>query len=297
MAASDGKSSGMAPRSSDSRVARSSYSLPRRAILTSLVVAFPLANCGRIGLDAPVSVGGSAGDSTAAAGEGGATGAAGRAGSAGGAAGACVDGETRCVSGAAQQFCRDGVWSPAVNCVLACFGKACGMAPRRVFVSSQTFIGGTLGGLAAADAACQQLAGAAGLQGTYLAWLSDDTGSPASRFPRDVGPYLLVDNLIIANNWQELTSGTLRSPIEETEFGASPPTTPSGCPGAPVSVWSDTASDGTLADPLASCDDWSNSVGETVILGGGDGSLWSQTCRLQGLGACGASARLYCFEQ
>ena len=44
---------------------------------------------------------------------------------------------------------------------------------RVVFVSSATFTGG-LGGVPAADQTCSDLAVAAGLVGTYRAWLSDD---------------------------------------------------------------------------------------------------------------------------
>ena len=51
------------------------------------------------------------------------------------------------------------------------------------------------------------------------------TTSPDSRFSRGVGPYVLVDGTIVANNWSDLTSGTLRHAIDETETGRPPPTT------------------------------------------------------------------------
>ena len=38
-----------------------------------------------------------------------------------------------------------------------------------MFASSQNYVGGQLGGLAGADAKCQQLAVAAGLKGTFKA--------------------------------------------------------------------------------------------------------------------------------
>lgn len=52
---------------------------------------------------------------------------------------------------------------------------------KTVFVTSQTYTG-NLGGLAGADAQCNLLAKAAGLEGSYLAWLSDATESPSTRF-------------------------------------------------------------------------------------------------------------------
>jgi hypothetical protein len=60
---------------------------------------------------------------------------------------------------------------------------------RFAFVSGTKFTG-ALGGLIGADQQCAALAGAAGLSGTYRAWLSDDTGSPATRFTPSTVPYV-----------------------------------------------------------------------------------------------------------
>ena len=46
-------------------------------------------------------------------------------------------------------------------------------AMNLAFVTSQSWAGGALGGLAGADAKCNAAAVAAGLGGTYVAWLSD----------------------------------------------------------------------------------------------------------------------------
>ena len=43
---------------------------------------------------------------------------------------------------------------------------------------------GDIGGVAAADQTCNDAAEAAGLPGTYKAWLSDSTSSPSTRFVR-----------------------------------------------------------------------------------------------------------------
>ena len=52
--------------------------------------------------------------------------------------------------------------------------------PCKVFVTS-TVHDGNLGGLVGADAICNSLASAAGLAGTYKAWLSDGSGWPRCR--------------------------------------------------------------------------------------------------------------------
>jgi len=49
--------------------------------------------------------------------------------------------------------------------------------PKKVFVSSQTYVG-NLGGVAGADSLCQGLATAAGLTGTFKAFLSDSGVNP-----------------------------------------------------------------------------------------------------------------------
>src|SRR5690606_23104139 len=93
--------------------------------------------------------------------------------------------------------------------------------PRRLFVTSIA-VAGNLGGLAGADASCDQPAAAAGLTRTYVAWLSDASTTPAARMPHDVGPYTLVTGVVIATNWADLTDGTLAWPIGTDESGAAP---------------------------------------------------------------------------
>lgn len=51
-----------------------------------------------------------------------------------------------------------------------------------------------LGGVGGADAICAAEAAAAGLEGTFLAWLSDATHSPKDRPPQSTGPYVLPDD-------------------------------------------------------------------------------------------------------
>jgi hypothetical protein len=105
-----------------------------------------------------------------------------------------------------------------------------------VFVTSAAFPTGNLNGLAGADASCQTLADAAGLAGTFKAWLSTVTFSAAARMTHTTHPYRLVDGTQIASNWSDLTDGTLAAPIDKTESGTTV---------APRFVWTDTGSDGS----------------------------------------------------
>ena len=71
---------------------------------------------------------------------------------------------------------------------------------KTVFITSAKFKG-NLGGLAGADDKCQAEAdGPASIvpSGTYLAWLSDGTDSPDTRFTKSSHPYMLPDGTKLA---------------------------------------------------------------------------------------------------
>src|SRR3954470_24612829 len=91
--------------------------------------------------------------------------------------------------------------------------------PHLVFVTS-TVHDCAFGGITAADAFCQARAVAAGLPGSYKAWLADANGSPATRMTRHVGIYQLVTGAAIAQGWNDLTDGNLANKIDRTEGGA-----------------------------------------------------------------------------
>src|SRR5262249_6546533 len=57
------------------------------------------------------------------------------------------------------------------ECTIRCMD-----AKKIMFVSSQQFTGGSIGGIAGGDAKCQTLAEAAGLPGTFKAWLATTGG-------------------------------------------------------------------------------------------------------------------------
>ena len=157
-----------------------------------------------------------------------------------------------------------------------------------VFVSSAVYTG-NLGGLAGADAKCQALADAAGLTGTYKAWLSDSTGSPSTRFTQSANPYVRVDGATVADNWTDLTDGSLDKSISVNESG--------GPPGWAL-AWTNTTTAGTQYDfDPNSCADWSSEdlpfLGELgyPLRTNHDWTVPEQAMQ------CNAWSALYCFEQ
>ena len=219
--------------------------------------------------------------------------------------GGCCNGRT-CVPIGEQSNGRCGTGTSGAACVECpaiqecgagvCRNRACGDGgPCLVFLSSSQH-NGNLGGLAGADATCRNLAAAAGLPRAnfFLAWLSDGSTSPATRFPtRSTGPYRLVNGTTIANDWSDLTDGTLAAPINVTEAGVAVGT---------AAVWTHTRTDGTAGgDANVNCSNW------TSTSGGGDIGIYNPTTAEWTAAASGGvgigctagngNLRLYCFQQ
>ena len=92
---------------------------------------------------------------------------------------------------------------------------------KTVFITSAKFKG-NLGGLAGADDKCQAEADDPASivpSGTYLAWLSDGTDSPDTRFTKSAHPYILLDGTKIAENYTDLTDGTILHAINIDSTG------------------------------------------------------------------------------
>ena len=164
------------------------------------------------------------------------------------------------------------------------------LTPKKVFVTSAMY-NGNLGGLSGADAKCQALANAAGLTGTFKAWLSDSTTSAKDRLTHSASGYARVDGVIVANDWNDLVSGGLRNPIQIDENG--------GSQDSPVLTG--TSASGTHT--AHNCNNWTYAA-DPYPYNGPDGTLswvgavdssWSNS----GYRACYTFSvgRLYCFQQ
>ena len=154
---------------------------------------------------------------------------------------------------------------------------------KRVFVTSVGY-NGNLGGLSGGDSKCQARANAAGLDGTWTAWLSSSSVHAKDRIP-DQAYYLVDKTTKVCNNKADLIDGSIQTTISINEFGASQ---------GNVFIWTGTNANGTAH--TETCSSWT-SAGSSVYGRYGwniytDG-LWTN----RGKGACSSAYKLYCFEQ
>jgi hypothetical protein len=168
----------------------------------------------------------------------------------------------------------------------------CEALGRRVFVTDE-FVLADMGGAVGGDVACQEAADAAGLGGTWMAWLSDSTTSPDARFNQASVPYRRLDGVgtAIANDWQDLTVGVLAATISFNEAGVEESLMEN------IEVWTATTTAGTLAD-MDPCSDWTSivkgtptaTIGHLTAVDENWTTRFRQTCDR-------TDVHLYCFEQ
>ena len=140
---------------------------------------------------------------------------------------------------------------------------------KTIFITSQTF-NGNLGGLEGADAKCQELADAADLDGTFKAWLSDSETDARDRLTHATVPYRLVDGTTVADDFTDLTDGSLDAPINRTENGTAVGDRPwTGTDFAGEACFQATGGTCVLMDPTdgtiprLACEDWTTTEGWT----------------------------------
>ena len=159
-----------------------------------------------------------------------------------------------------------------------------------VFVTSDQSYTGALGGLTGADTICQERANEAGLPGTFMAWLSDRDTSVSQRFDRnrDDAAFVRTDGVRIANNWQDLTDGTLLEAITRDEFGNY----------RANSVWTNTGIGGDARGSDGDCYHWSTASSTAFSRIGSvfeTDSRWTVRDAINW--SCDRQYRLYCFQQ
>jgi hypothetical protein len=65
-------------------------------------------------------------------------------------------------------------------------------------------------------------------------------------------------------------------------------------------VWTNTANDGTRAQPQFDCQGWTDPMWDRASFGYADTVIsWTDGCRIEGVGdrTCAGQAALYCFQQ
>ncbi len=181
----------------------------------------------------------------------------------------------------------------AAKCGCAANTNSCETTTRRVFITSNGYQG-NLGGLSGADAKCQQRAQSAGLGGTWKAWLSSSTTSASSRLSHNSGQYQMVNGTVIANNWGDLTDGTIQHKIDRDEFGTYHDYRP---------VWTNTKSNGDryvdIVNPETHCSNWTDTLNTNIGIVGLNVHA-DQRWTAFGGASCSVvfpSIGLYCFEQ
>jgi hypothetical protein len=209
----------------------------------------------------------------------------------------CCKAGGRCASGTTGAACGTG-GEPCATCTWdqVCSNGDCKVLPCgaggvcRVFVTSTEHTG-NLGGLSGADTICRQRAQAAGLPGTYKAWLSDGTDSPITRFlTMSPGPYRLVDGTHVVDGYEDLADGSLDAPINRTETGA--------LVGEDIHTWTNTRANGTDIRSEHGgdhCANWTpfadGAQGVTGVANATD-STWTFADPYP----CTSGLRLYCFQ-
>jgi cysteine-rich repeat protein len=158
-----------------------------------------------------------------------------------------------------------------------------------VFVSSEIYQGFAIGGLYGADQRCRSLAAKAELPRfeTYRAWLSTPAMAAADRLIHSPGRYKLVNGLIVAADWEALTTAPLKNPIMVDEYSQT----------QDYVAWTGTLASGQAAPGSSFCGEWDDDSG--MILFGGAGfttsvdATWSFFEDVE----CGTDLHLYCVEQ
>ncbi len=165
---------------------------------------------------------------------------------------------------------------------------------KKVFVTVSTYAGGQVANQTTADAHCQARADGAGLTGTFRAWLGTDSGSdPNDVFAANTIGYETPDGTKVADNYADLTDGTLDAAINRDANGNSVGT---------VSVWTnvDQFGERESTSQSADCDfgggDWSDSSTGRDGNTGSSGSITS-SWTTGGSSQCNVPNHLYCFEQ
>jgi hypothetical protein len=164
--------------------------------------------------------------------------------------------------------------------------------PKRAFKTAAIYTG-NLGGVAGADSICQADADAAGLSGTYLAWVSDAAATdPDSRFTKSTTPYTSVTyTSIYAIDWTGLADGKLNTKIVQDASGTSV--------GATTRSWTNVDNAGQNEGSV-DCNNWTDdSAGNDGVYGLADPVYWTVvygTTTANDL-PCNYNHAIMCFEQ
>jgi hypothetical protein len=156
-------------------------------------------------------------------------------------------------------------------------------APNYVFVTS-TKLAQPFGGLAGADARCNELAEEGGLPGTYVAYLSTSSTDPLTRLAGSRG-WIRTDGKPFVDTLADLEVGHILHPPQLDELGRP-------FEEEAVVTLTGTGTNGRLQG--STCADWTDATLDENPLAG-EPSAGSAMFSLTYLHPCGQPAHLYCF--
>jgi hypothetical protein len=94
-----------------------------------------------------------------------------------------------------------------------------GFGPANIaFITSETYIPGTLGGIEGADARCRARAQAGGLEGNYVAWISNASVDAIDRL-RGARGWIRPDGLEVVDSAEDILTGRVFYPPRLNELG------------------------------------------------------------------------------
>jgi hypothetical protein len=196
-------------------------------------------------------------------------------------------------------FCEDGSVQgdgalPDVDAGGEDAGPEVSPGPKRVFVTSRTWEAEMTAyarqetGLASADVVCQQVAEEAGLEGRFVAWMSDDQFDAIDRIDGE-GPFVRMDGEVLFPDHASL-AGVPLAPITVNELGET-----YACDSGTHKVWTGTRTGGRWG--LYDCVGWTSRDGDFDAMMGDVCGIEDWTERSGGLRSCNSDYRIYCFEQ
>ncbi len=213
-------------------------------------------------------------------------------------------GQTQPICAEPGNTCNDGLcFNGAANGVcdqnLNCRTDPSTSGDCVVFITKATH-DANMGGLAGADAICQRAAVAAGLKGTFKAWLSDSKQSAAQRLTHGSVNYVDTRGQVIANDWADLTDASLQRAItvDETGYDWDADAKHCGLMKVYANTWTGTATDGSARTPF--CADWTTTAADAF---GTEGyycyasEAWTASPVVEVRRSCSASLSLYCIQQ
>ncbi len=196
------------------------------------------------------------------------------------------DGEEFCSDECTFTTCGDGVVQPHEWCEKArpddpeCT-DLCTDARKIVFITSTHYQGGSIGGVAGGDKACQEHASTAGLPGIFRAWLADSKANePASTFDLSL-PHVDVTGAFLFDATFCSQEFDLLDESGNTHSGASMPIDG-------TSMWAWWTHD--FLPEYPTCVGWTNDEALGV-------AFKSQSCSVATAVPCGLSAPIVCVEQ